>query len=166
MKHLAIASFVFFSIAGFSAQKNSLPLFFNSDTAEFDQKTGVGEYHGHVTVDQGDSHLRAIHAKTYTDKQHKLLKAIALGTPAQLAHYWTVTQKDKPELHAKALTIEYYPKEKKVILIGDAIITQGKNTFHAPIIEYDILRQHVISRANSKGKTTIVFEDAHKKLSY
>src|SRR5690242_5485695 len=83
----------------------ALPMSVAADSADINNRTGVGHYQGNVTVDQGSTHLRALNAVTYTDKKNQLIKGVANGDEAHPVHYWTLTDPKKPELHAYATRI-------------------------------------------------------------
>lgn len=131
-------------------------IYLRADSANINNVTRKGIYKGHVELNQGTTHLRANVAKTLMDKKNQLVETIALGTKEKQAHYWTLSDPNKPELHAFANTIKFYPKKNKVILIGKARVIQGEDSYTAPQIEYDTITQHVVSTASKYGKTTIL----------
>lgn len=134
----------------------------SADYADLSQETHRGEYQGHVTFDQGTTHLRADKAITEGNRQNKLTLAMALGSIKDQAHYWTQTSPQKPLLHAYADKIRYYPEKHLVELIGNAKITQGDNSFSGPKISYDTVKQHVISKGDAKNKTIIIIHPEKK----
>ncbi|WP_420795316.1 lipopolysaccharide transport periplasmic protein LptA [Legionella brunensis] len=133
-----------------------------ADSADLSQHTHRGEYIGNVEFDQGTTHLRAAKAITEGNQQNKLILAIALGNETAQAHYWTQTALDKPLLHAYADMIRYYPERHLVELIGNARVTQGDNSFSGPKISYDTEKQHVISKGDTKNRTTIIIHPEKK----
>lgn len=134
----------------------------SADSADLNQHEHRGEYSGNVQLDQGSTHLRAAHAVTEGDKQNKLVMAEATGDGKEPAHFWTLTAIDKPPLHAYADTIRYFPDRHLVELIGNALVTQGDNSFNAPKISYDTLKQHVVSKSDGKKRTTIIIHPGKK----
>lgn len=128
----------------------------SADSADLNQQTHRGEYIGDVQFDQGTTHLRAAKAITEGDKHNKLVFAVAEGNDKEQAHYWTQTAIDKPLLHAYADIIRYYPNRHLIELIGNAHVSQGDNSFTAPKISYDTLKQHVVSKSDGKTRTTII----------
>lgn len=139
------------------------PLKITADYAKFTHDSGEGLYRGHVTVIQGTSHLQASEATTLSNKQNELLQAIAIGDKQTRAHFWSLFEEGKPELHASAETIKFFPKDHKIFLIGNAEVIQGRDIYRAPHIEYDTLKRHVISKASTAGGTTIIIHpDDHK----
>lgn len=136
----------------------------SADTADLSQETHRGEYQGNVTLDQGTTHLRATRAVTEGNQQNKLEVAIAEGDKGNQAHYWTQTALDKPLLHAYADTIRYYPDKHLIELIGHARVEQGDNSFSAPKISYDTLKQHVLSQRDSTSRTLIIIHPEKKDM--
>lgn len=128
----------------------------SADSADLNQQTHRGEYTGDVQFDQGTTHLRATKAITEGDQHNKLIFAVATGSDSEQAHYWTQTALDKPLLHAYADTIRYYPDRHLIELIGNARVIQGDNSFSAPKITYDTLKQHVLSKSDGKTRTVII----------
>lgn len=133
------------------------PLELSADSADLNQQTHRGEFIGHVQLDQGSSHLRAANAITEGSAQNKLVLAVANGDQKEQAHFWTVTEHGKPPLRAYADMIRYHPDQHLIELIGNARVVQGENSFSAPKISYDTLKQHVVSKSDGKTRTTIIF---------
>jgi len=135
------------------------PMLVSSDSAQINSQSGVGLYRGNVHFNQGASYLTADYAETFTDEDNNLVSAFAEGVEDQRAHYWTLTDIDKPELHARADRIEYQAKENKIYLIGNAEVIQGEDSYHAPIIEYDTEKEEVISPEDDQGRTVIILQN-------
>jgi len=154
---LILLTTLFCSTVVFSLESDQKkPLLLSANSAEFSNKTHKGIYIGKVQLDQGTTHLKAHEATTYANEKNQLTLAIAKGLKETQAHYWTITDEKKPPLHAFANTIKYYPGKHLIELIGNAKVTQGDDSYQAPIITYDTLNQHVVSKANKYGRTTII----------
>jgi len=145
------------SAASALPQDKESVLYLKAGSASFNQSTHSGTYSHLVALEQGSTHLRADTAETKTDEKNQLIFAIAKGNTTQRAHVWTLSEKNKPPVHAYADIIRYYPIEHRVELIGHAEVTQGDNSFKAPHIMYDTLTQHVITKSNGNERTTIIF---------
>lgn len=129
----------------------------HAGSADINQQTHQGTYLNQVELDQGTTHIRALKAITESNEKNQLTKAIIIGDQKNPAHYWAMIANNKPELHAYAETIEYYPEQHLIKLIGQARIEQGKNSFSAPIICYDTLKQHITSEQKENERTVIIF---------
>ncbi len=138
-------------------EDSSKPLNINANSSAFNYKTGYNIYDGNVKIDQGESHLTADRVTTQNNSHHKLEEAIAYGT-THLAHYWTLPDKDDIMLNAEAKVIKFFPIKSMVVLEGDVVVTQGENSFHGPIIIYNIKDQTVAAPASEKGHATIIIE--------
>lgn len=132
------------------------PIHLSADSADLNQSTHRGEYIGHVDFRQGTCHIMADRAETFVDNHNKLTKAIAYGTTKKRAHFSTITDIQKPRMHAKAQIIRYFPTKHLIELDGHAEVTQGHDRFEADIIRYDTLKQHVISNSKGNNRTLIV----------
>lgn len=133
----------------------SQPMQVNADSSLINYKTGVNTYEGHVKIDQGSSHLTSDRLVTKNDNHHKMSEAIAYGDK-QLAEYTTIPNPGDKLLHAKANVIRFYPQKSLVILEGNVTVLQGENSFHGPMITYNIKDQIVTAPANQKGQATII----------
>lgn len=164
---LNILSIETFLIALFLAIGSSLAIALATDTEQslhivadtylFDYKTGIHTYEGNVKVDQGSSHLTADRAVTKSNSQNKMEEAIAYGVK-HLAEYSTIPKEGDQLFRAKAKVIKYYPSKAEIVLEGDVIVTQGKNSFNGPVIIYNIKDQTVAAPASKSGRGTIVIE--------
>lgn len=143
---------------------NQQPLELKASSADINQSEHKGIYSDGVEFDQGSTHIRADRAITKTDNNNKLTMAVIYGNAQNQAHYWSQMEKNKPDLHAYADMIEYYPDKKIIRLIGNARVEQGENLFTAPKISYDIQKRHILSSTmkNNNQKTVIVFHPQRK----
>lgn len=126
-----------------------------ADSSLLNLKANSTIYQGHVTVDQGCTHITAEKLITQTNTKHQLQEAIAYGTTGNLVHYWTLPKPHDKPLHGWALVIKYYPQRSMVYFMGDAKLTQGDNTFKGPNIYYNLKKGIVFSPSSSKGRSTI-----------
>ena len=129
----------------------------DADSADLNQQSHKGVYTGHVTFHQGTTHLHAAKAMTQGNEKNELILAIAEGNKEGQAHFETKTTEDKPPMHAYADIIRYLPKKHLIKLQGNAKVTQGANTFSAPLIIYDTLKQEILSKSDGKNRISIVF---------
>jgi lipopolysaccharide export system protein LptA len=129
-----------------------------SDATTFNYKTGANTYEGNVKLDQGSTHLTADRVTTTNNAKHKIEEAIAYGLNNKLAEYITLPKEGDSALHAKAKTIKFYPTQSLVVLEGNVIVTQGKNSFEGPIIIYNMKDQTVTAPASKTGRATVIIE--------
>lgn len=157
---LTIVAFVFvqISVAWALPDDQQQMIYVRAGSADLSQKEHRGVYRGGVEFDQGATHLRAEQAMTESNNKNQLTLAVMTGRPKQQAHYWTLTERDKPELHAFADTMYYYPEQHLIKLVGRAKVQQGKNTFVAPIIQLNTLNQQVISEKSGSEVVKITID--------
>ena len=157
---LSTFSFLFFLFLTVTShalpEDKNKPIYLSADSADLNQSTHQGEYIGHVDFKQGTSHITAERAITLVDENNKLTKAVAYGNDKTRAHFSTMTDQQKPKMHARAKIIRYYPLKHLIELEGHAQVTQGNDRFEADIIKYDTIKQHVISNNKGTGRTLIV----------
>lgn len=132
------------------------PISVQADSVSIDNKTGTSIYEGNVVVINGSTHLTAAKATITMAKDNKIKEAEADGQGDIQAHYWTLTDPQKPELHAFADIIRIFPEKKLVYLIGHAKVNQGEDVYQAPEIEYNTETQHVFSPKSIQGRTVIL----------
>lgn len=138
------------------------PLQFSASEVEFLQQSHEGFFRGNVVIDQGTTHLRANKAYTKGNANNQLLRAQAIGTSTQQAHFWTKPTEDRPEVHAFANELIYEPQKHLITLKGHASVRQGADRFQASVIYYDVLKQQVISKPTKQQQTTIIYHDDGK----
>jgi len=149
---------ILFPLTVFSLQSDRNKIIHvDADSAELDQKNHTGIYTGHVIFNQGTTHLHAAKAITQGNEKNELVLAIAEGNQEAQAHFETKTAEDKPPMHAYADIIRYLPDKHRIELQGHAKVSQGTNSFSAPLIVYDTEKQQVISKSDGKSRTSIVF---------
>lgn len=128
-----------------------------ADSANLSQQNHTGTYHGHVEFAQGTTHIHATQAITQGNEKNQLILARAHGTKNNQAHYWTKPDANKPEFHAYADTISYFPLKHLIELKGHARVEQGKDSMSAAIITYDTEKQKVLTQSDGTNRTLIVF---------
>ncbi|MBY0545129.1 MAG: lipopolysaccharide transport periplasmic protein LptA [Gammaproteobacteria bacterium] len=149
-----------FALAELPSDKTA-KLYIVSDNAQLNKATGISVFSGNVKVDHGSTHVTADKLTTYSDKNNQVIKAIAEGANGNFATYQTMTDPKKPPLNAKALIIQYFPQQHYVILIGQAVVTQGPDSITGPQLEYDLKNQILITKNNGSmgsGRTKIVIQ--------
>jgi lipopolysaccharide export system protein LptA len=128
------------------------PITISSDSAEFDDKKGIATYRQHVTLDQGNRHLRADTLTIERNKSGNIAKITALGNPA---HFEIQAHPTRPVIRGHANTIHYFPEEEKILLIDNAELTQQGNIIRGSYLSY-LLKSEVLSSEAQPGKRTQV----------
>lgn len=159
---LALITLLFSRVIFALPNDNELPMYIVSDSSLFNYKTGVDTYEGNVKVDQGTTHLIADRLVTEKNEHHKIVSAIAYGIQ-NIAEFITLPTKGDKLLNAKAKVIKFYPSTSIVVLEDNVIVTQGENSFHGPVIIYNMKDQIVAAPASKSGRATIVIEPKQNK---
>ena len=132
-------NFVFSPMASALEGDSSEPISIESNSGFFDDKQGVSIYTGKVVVIQGSMRLDADEVVVYMENR-EIQKLVATGTPVKFKQ---TPDADKEDVHGNALTTEYYPETKLLIMIEEAVVWQGKNSTASERIEYDRISEVV-----------------------
>ena len=128
------------------------PIRVQADTAELDDKQGVGVYRGNVVITQGTLKITGDTVTITQNAQGDIEVFTALGKPA---YYEQKPSADKQIVKAYGLTIQYFAANERIVLIDQAKVIQEGNTFEGEKIVYDTQRQIVnAGRANGVPLTT------------
>lgn len=128
--------------------------YISSDSASYNYKTGIEIFSGHAKIVQATFQLMGDTIMIYNlPNTQTINKVVAIG---QLAQYDTLPVTQQPRTHAQAQRIEYYPAQKKVLLLGQGKVTQGENKFSGEHIEYQMDKQVVLSSPSKTTKTIII----------
>lgn len=125
------------------------PIQLEANRGQIDQKTGVSVYEGNVIISQGSMRLNADVATIHV-KDGGFQRMEATGNPVKLRYQPTA---DKPEIIGVSQRVEYDVAGAKVIMSGNARLTQGQDVFTGDRIEYDLKSDVVRARgAGNNGR--------------
>ena len=134
------------------------PILIEADSADIDDRQGVSIYRGNVVVRQGSAVLNADQV-TVQHPGKKAKKFIAVGKPVK---YRQRQDGDKPDIRAEALQAEYFTESEELIMIGNAVLYQGKDSFRSDRITYDrksgILKGGTSAKGQRRVQVTIEAE--------
>lgn len=109
------------------------PVYIESNTASYNDKTGTSIYTGSVVTRQGSLHITSDKLVVYSH-DGAIDKMVFTGKPAKFKQLPGI---GKEEIHGEGLTGEFYPDKNKLILIEEAIISQGNSRSASRLIVYD-----------------------------
>ena len=133
-----------FSNSSFAVEKQILEI--KAQYLLLNEKNGVSEYKGDVLLSKDTLIIKADSVTLYY-KNKELNKALIIGSPADVQH-----QPDNEEkVHSQANKMEFFVKDDRLVLKGDAFVNQGNRHFSGEYIEYDT-RQRIITAAGEKNK--------------
>lgn len=146
-----------FSCAYADTQEIQQAIKVSADSSLVNYKLGLTTYEGNVVIDQGSTHLAADKITTKNNNKHKIKEAIAYGIKKQV-EYSSIPKPGDNLLHASANKIKFYPETYTVVLEGNVLVTQGKNSFHGERIIYNTKTQEVSVPATAGGRATLIIE--------
>lgn len=118
------------------------PINIRADRVRIDEHKGISEYSGHVELTQGSIVLTADQLTVY-QSQGKLQRIEAHGTPARFKQ---LPDNSRKAIEAYAEQMEYRAGSERLLLTGQARVTQGGNVFSGHTISYDTRRSTVTAR--------------------
>lgn len=124
-----------------------------SDTAEYDTRTGIAKHLGHVLMSQGDRQLHSEELLVHRNQSGSIVLCIAKGSPA---FYRGTVDTDKSALEGQAKEIRFDPVIGLLTLEGDAELLQDNYLFKGPNIIYDLNEKKIKSGVNQSERTVIV----------
>lgn len=143
-KAVLITSPLLFAADVFSA--TDIPIQLDADHAELDNAKGVSIYTGNVIMTQGTLKITGDKITVFTTPDHKVKQIFVDG---EKATYDDQPEKQKEPVHAEAIRIEYYYQpEEYILLLDQALLEQGRNTFTGDRIKYLVNKE--IVKAQSK----------------
>lgn len=125
------------------------PIELAADSVDIDEAKGVSVYKGDVDLRQGSIHLRA-DLVTVHQSAGKTSKIVAEGRPVKFKQ-----QSAKGPVKGEARRVEYQVGSENLVLAGDAVLIQGKDTMRSDRIVYDRVRSVVKAGAAAQGKQRV-----------
>lgn len=127
------------------------PIRVQADSAELDNRKGVAVYRGDVIITQGTMKITGDKVTLSQDSNGNIDVFTSVGNPA---YYEQQPAQGKELVKAYGLTIQYFARNARIVLIDQARIEQNGNTFEGEKIVYDTQRQIVnAGRANHSNIT-------------
>jgi len=138
-------------LAGALESDQEQPLYVEADGADINDKTGISVYTGNVVVTQGSIKLNA-NKVTVTRKGEKSDHILAEGSPVKFQQQ---IEGSGGMIKGEARTADYLIASETIIMVGDAVVIQGKDTFRSDRITYDRVKGQVRAGASAKGKQRV-----------
>lgn len=134
------------------------PVQIEADSAVFDKQAGTASYEGNVRIQQGSLLITAARIDIIAPN-NEITSIAATGTPVVLQQ-----QMDNgKQVQGKANHIRYLVKEKRLILDGDAELTQDRDRFTSSHIEYLPATGQLTAGGKGKGgRVSAVFYPTNK----
>ncbi|KAF3982237.1 MAG: lipopolysaccharide transport periplasmic protein LptA [Methylococcales symbiont of Hymedesmia sp. n. MRB-2018] len=130
---IVIYLLLFFNGAYALKSDSEQPVYIDSNTASFNDKTQLSIYTGNVITRQGSLYITSDKLVVQL-KNGEVEKVVFTGRPAKFRQ---LPSKGKEYVHGEGLTGEYYPKQDKLILMEEAMVSQGGSRSASRVIIYD-----------------------------
>ena len=144
---VALALFVT-SVAALESDRDQ-PIELAADSVDIDEGKGLSTYKGDVDLRQGTMRLRADIVTVYRSGR-KTSKIVAEGRPVKFQQ-----QSKKGPVKGEARRVEYEVDSENLLMAGDAVLIQGKDSMRSDRIVYDRVRAVVKAGAAAKGKQRV-----------
>ena len=115
------------------------------------EKTGVSTYTGNVKLEQGSIKITADSIVVYTHEK-KLQRIIATGSPANFSQQ---PDKQSEKVTATANHVEYGSGSGILLLLDNATMQQGSNSFSGNKIEYDTINDIMSAKSSIKSNQRV-----------
>ena len=125
------------------------PIELAADSVDIDESKGISTYRGDVDLRQGSMHLKADVVTVHQNKRNPT-KIIAEGRPVKFQQ-----TTDNGLVKGEAMRAEYEVNSENLVMIGDAVLIQGKDTMRSDRIVYDRVKSVVKAGAAAKGKERV-----------
>ncbi len=146
---LGLAVLLLFNIAAAPA---SQLLHIEADAVELDERALTSRYRGNVEIRQGLMQLLAEQVVVHHRPDRQPERIVATGSPAR---YQQQSDNDQPDVHGQAQRIEYDTTRNELILIGEAILTQGQDQFRSDRIIYHQINKSVLAGSSAQGSERV-----------
>lgn len=132
------------------------PIHITADSLESQEQKGFSVYKGNVVIIQGSLKLNGETITVF--HPNSLLQTVkAIGQPANFERY---SQTEQAWLRGHANQIEYNAKDKTLLLMGDAQVSQpGKHVIKGPKLFYDMTQKTLLAQSTEqeKGRVSVTF---------
>ncbi len=125
------------------------PIELAADSVDIDDAKGLSIYRGNVDLRQGSMRLLA-DVVTVAHAQRKPSKIVAEGGPAKFRQ-----QSKRGPVNGEAKQIEYEVSSENLVMTGNAVLVQGKDTMRSDRIVYDRVSAVVKAGAAARGKQRV-----------
>lgn len=127
------------------------PIYIEADGVDIDDRSGISTYKGNVELTQGSIVIKADRV-TVTQRQDQNDEIEAVGNPVTFRQE---TEGDKGPVKGRSKKAEYSANSEIINMTGDAVLTQGQDTFKSDRIIYDRARAVVKAGASAQGKERV-----------
>jgi len=136
------------SLTNTFAQTNE-PINIEADKATLNEKLGKSVYTGNVVLTQGGIRVSA-EMITVLSQAGKLSRITATGNPVTYQQHSL-----KNDITAEARQLNYFANEERIVLLDNAKLSQGRNSFSGNQIEYHTRTEVVTAAVSEQGSQRV-----------
>lgn len=146
-----LAAITLFAVGAAAALESDReqPIELAADSVDIDEGKGVSVYRGDVDLRQGSIRLRA-DVVTVHQSGRRPSKVVAEGRPVKFQQ-----QSTKGPVKGEARRVEYEVDSANLVLIGDALLVQDKDSMRSDRIVYDRVKSVVKAGAAAQGRQRV-----------
>jgi len=133
------------------------PIEIEAQSVVVDETTGFSEFSGNVVVRQGSLLLSAELIQVQIDNE-EVVSMIAKGSLEKPAKYIQSQENQARLIEATATIITYDVDEGMILLVGNANLIQGFDSFSGDTLDYDINNDKVIVKGSEDGTERVKFK--------
>ncbi len=137
------------------------PVHIDADSVLFNKTKGLAVYEGNVSIVQGSLQIKASRIEINAPN-NEISKITAKGSPVKFQQ----KMDDGKLARGSAKHIQYQVKAKRLIMDGNASLSQHTDTFNSNHIEYSIsngeLKAGKISKKAKSGRVKAIFYPTNK----
>jgi len=148
---LTLAGWLFAAPAWSLSSDREQPIEVEADGVEFDEAANRSVYRGNVILVQGSLRLQADRV-TVEHRGRQPAKIIAEGGPVR---FQQMPDDGEQLVKGRAKTAEYEIASEELVLIGEALLTQGNDSFSSDRIVYDRETARVKAGAAAQGSERV-----------
>ncbi|MCF6188965.1 MAG: lipopolysaccharide transport periplasmic protein LptA [Cocleimonas sp.] len=161
---IMIAGFLITTTSATSALKEDVekPVYINADSVLFNKTKGLAVYEGNVSITQGTLEIKAYRIEINAPN-NEIERITATGKPVSFQQ----KMDDGKLAKGGANKLLYLVKGKKILMDGNAVISQNKDKFSSNHIEYSTKTGELKAgrdkkTAGSKGRVKVIFFPSNK----
>ena len=162
-KRIHLLFLAFFISSPVVALKSDIeqPVHIDADSVLFNKTKGLAIYEGNVSIVQGSLQIKASRIEINAPK-NEISKITARGNPVKFQQ----KMDDGKLARGSAKHIQYQVKAKRLVMDGNASLSQNTDTFNSNHIEYSIssgeLKAGKTSKKTRSGRVKAIFYPSNK----
>ena len=160
LNKVIILFLVFFASLVFALPEDAKqPIEIEADSVFVDEIKGFNEFSGNAEVRQGSLLLLAELIQVQTNDE-EVVSVIAKGTLEKFAKYSQNQENQERFIEGTAALITYDVNKGIILLVGNALLVQGFDSYSGDTLSYDIDNNKVVVKGSEDGTERVKFKIA------